>query len=89
MSAADEALEAAEKLIEEAIQKNLNSIRLDGYEFRKMTKLPDKLSQLTDLRELFLSYCDVADISVLSSARKLSKLHLGTSFQISTRNKRN
>ena len=76
MSAATDATTAAEKLIEAARAKGSDRLNLDVKQCRALTRLPDSIAQLTNLKTLDLGNTQVTDLTPIAQMTAMTMLTL-------------
>lgn len=76
MTEAGQSYRAAEALIAQALADGRYVLDLNAPEFRELALLPPSVSQLTQLREVELDYCKVADLTPLQPLTGLRHLFL-------------
>lgn len=77
MSDVNEAYEAAQRLIAQALASGTDSLDLSVKETHALTTLPPELADLTELTGLSLDNTQIIDLSPLVGMKRLSELWLG------------
>lgn len=76
MSAADDAFQYTKREIAKAKAEGWDSLDLSVRETRALMVLPDEISDLTELRMLYLSYSQISNVAPLACLTHLTNLYL-------------